>query len=189
MGRADPEMIAAGPALRGAFGTERELSQEREGTFRDVVERHGRSLRRIARSYAGSGGADHEDLYQEMLCQLWRSLPSFRGDSGLGTWVYRVALNTALSHRRQVQRHARFQAGLLPDTAPHPASVGDPKEEAAILADFLESLGEVDRSLLILYLEGMSYQEMADVTGQTEGTVGVRLHRLKQAFKRRYVER
>jgi RNA polymerase sigma-70 factor (ECF subfamily) len=158
---------------------------ERETAFSDLVARYGASLRRIARGYAGAWG-EADDLHQEILCQLWRSWPSFRGDAAAGTWLYRVALNTALTYRRKSKRQPAW--GVL-DESRHAASVGDPQEEAAILRDFLESLGAVDRSVMILYMEALSHQEIADVVGVSVGAVGVRIHRLKQAFKRRYVER
>jgi RNA polymerase sigma-70 factor (ECF subfamily) len=156
--------------------------------FRDVLGRYRGALLRIARSHARADG-DHEDLYQEILCQLWRSLPSFRGDAAMSTWVYRVALNTALTHRRREAQRVRLETGAGAREAAPAVSNGEPRQQAAILADFLASLGGVDRAVLILYMEGLSHRETADVTGQSAGAVAVRLHRLKAAFKRRYLER
>jgi RNA polymerase sigma factor (sigma-70 family) len=160
---------------------------DRETAFSDLLARYGPSLRRIARSYAGARG-ESEDLHQEILCQLWRSWPSFRGDATAGTWLYRVALNTALTYRRQSKRRLPAATAEI-DESRLPASAGGPTDETAILADFLGSLGSVDRSVMILYMEDLSHQEIADVVGLGVGAVGVRIHRLKQAFKQRYVER
>lgn len=142
------------------------------------------ALRRIARLYAGPAG-EQEDLYQEIVLQLWRGLPSFRGEAAPGTWLYRVALNTALTWQRQAARRAHVD----PVEAPPAGAVRGARGEAAILEEFLDSLAPLDRSVLLLYMEGLPYKEIADVTGLTAGHVGVRLHRMKAAFTDRYVEK
>src|SRR5687767_11367389 len=76
----------------------------REETLLALLEQHARAMRRIAWAYAGAAG-EAEDLFQEILAQAWRSLPTFRGDSGAGTWLYRVALNTALTWKRRTSKH------------------------------------------------------------------------------------
>jgi RNA polymerase sigma-70 factor (ECF subfamily) len=149
-----------------------------------MLETHGAALRRIARAYAGAAG-EEDDLYQEILLQLWRGLPSFRGDAAPGTWLYRVALNTALTWRRRATRRDRASAEPVEPAAP---SASDARNEAAILEEFLASRTAVDRSVLLLYMEGLQYQEIADVTGLTAGAVGLRLHRMKHAFTEQYVE-
>jgi len=159
----------------------------REDTLLALLETHGDALRRIARFHAGSDG-DEDDLHQEILLQAWRSLPSFRGDAAPGTWLYRVALNTALSWRRRAHRRDAVAAAL--DLAPdrRSAGAGHPDKEAEILADFLGTLRGPDRSVLLLYMEGLSHREIAEVTGLGESAVGVRIHRMKRAFAERYVE-
>ena len=149
----------------------------------DMLSTHGGALRRIARVYAGASG-EEDDLYQEILMQLWRSLPAYRGDAAPGTWLYRVALNTALTWRRRSERQsARDAVALGPARTAVPAA---PHSEGAILEDFLTSLAPPDRTILLLYMEGLSYQEIGDVTGLTTGAVGVRIHRLKKRFAQRY---
>lgn len=158
-----------------------------ETGFTALITQYAGALRRIARAY-GAGSGEEEDLHQEILCQLWRSLPSRRGDSAPGTWLYRVALNTALSHRRRQSRRGRVE---LPDAAGaghQPASAGDPADVTAILHEFLGTLGPVDRPALILYMDGLDYAEIGEVLGLTPGAVGVRLHRIKQAYNARYLE-
>ena len=126
-----------------------------------------------------------EDLHQEILLQLWRGLASFRGDSAPGTWLYRVALNTALTWRRRAGRDARADSAsgrLSAETA------GAQRSEAAILEELLASLGPMDRSVLLLYLEGLSYQEIGAVTGLSAGAVGVRIHRIKKSYEDRYLK-
>ncbi len=153
-----------------------------------MVATHGPALRRIARIYAGGDGED-EDLYQEILYQVWSALPSFRGQSAIGTWAYRVALNVGLGYRRRENRRwqAHDPAGVTADL-PAPAVSHDSVEDA-ILEEFVGSLNPIDRSVLGLYMEGLKQHDIAEVTGLSVGAVGVRIHRLKQQFKQRYVER
>lgn len=160
----------------------------REDRLLALLEAHDDALWRIARAYAGSDG-EEDDLHQEILTQAWRSLPSFRGNSAVGTWLYRVALNTALTWRRRTRKHTAGRI-TLDATRGGERSVSreSPRSEAAILADFLSSLGGPDHSVLLLYMEGLSYQDIADVTGLSVSAVGVRLHRMKRAFTERYVE-
>lgn len=158
-----------------------------ESRFRTLVrDNHGR-LRRIARSYAASG--EDEDLLQDMLVQIWRSLPGFDGRSLASTWVYRVALNTALGslRKRYAQPSTTPMAHdtLVPLAA---ASVGDPTDPGALLDRFLAELPPLDRAVLMLSLDDLSYPEIAEVTGLNPNAVGIRLHRIKQRFNHDYVE-
>jgi RNA polymerase sigma factor (sigma-70 family) len=149
-------------------------------------ENHGR-LVRIARSYASAG--EHEDLLQEIALQLWRALPGYDARARRATWVYRVALNTAMDHlRKRYARpslHAMDHRDLMPLT---PASAGDPVDADALLEAFLAALPPIDRAVLMLSLDDLSYAQIADVTGLNENAVGLRLHRIKQRFNRTYLE-
>lgn len=151
-----------------------------------ALESHGSALRRLARVYAGSEG-EEEDLYQEILLRVWRALPSFRGESSLGTWLYRVALNTALSYRRHAARRPVPDPDSSTDAVPAP--VDTIAQEEAVLHEFLASVGPVDRAALVLRLDGLDNQQIAEVLGTTPGAVAVRLHRLRKRFEASYVER
>ena len=160
----------------------------REKTLLALLETHGDVLWRIARAYAASVG-ETDDLHQEILAQVWRSLPSFRGDSKAATWLYRVAVNTALTWQRRMKRHDNGQVPLEPVLERNGAVTGgSARSEAAILRDFLQTLKGPDHTVILLYMEGLSYQQIADVTGLSVSLVGVRIHRMKQAFTDRYVE-
>ena len=161
----DPYLQVADPGQAGLF-------------VQDPLE--GFSVRLKVSAYAGVALA-----MPVILWQLWRALPAFRGDADAGTWLYRVALNTALTWKRRGER--RDTTALLHERRPD-ASHGAPRSEAALLEEFLATLGDLDRSILLLYLEGLAYQAIADVTGIAAGTVGVRLHRIKRTFHDRYME-
>lgn len=159
----------------------------REAQFRQLLEENLGRLRRIARSYAAPD--EREDLLQEMLMQLWRSLPGFDGRASLSTWVYRIALNTALGtlRRRYARPHERSMPHeqLLPLT---PHSVGDPTDADAILDHFLALLAPLDRAVLMLSLDNLPYADIARITGLSGNAVGIRLNRMKQRFEQDYVE-
>lgn len=156
-----------------------------EVAFAALLARHGGAIRRISHIY-GRGAGDQDDLHQEICLQIWRSLPSFSGRSAVGTWVYRVALNTALTWQRGSERRRKRDAALALDPVPHSTGTSA-RAEDSILEEFLSQLGTVDRALLVLYMEGLSHQEIAEVTGTTTGAVGVRLHRIRRLFIDRYV--
>ena len=139
-------------------------------------------LRAISRTWAPRSW---EDLYQEIALRLWQSLDRFEGRSSLDTWVYRVALNTAIDFvRRDRRRDAREVAADTPETAA-PSGHADPM---AILQEFAASLGDIDRAVLVMYVDGIAQRDIGDVVGLSEGAVGVRIHRLTTAFRKAYVE-
>lgn len=147
-----------------------------------ILASHSRAIRRIASAYAGATD-EAEDLQQEILLRIWRSIPSFRGEAALGTWAFRVALNTALTWRRR----ARAAPGERATTV-EPATQGVPRDASAILAEFMATLSALDRSLLLLYAEGLSASEAADVVGLSPNAVAVRLSRIKRRFTRDHLE-
>lgn len=162
---------------------------DRESAFAQLVDRNKRRLVSIARSYAT--GDEYQDLYQEMLLQIWRSLDRFEGRSSADTWVYRIALNTALTYRRQTG--TRLRRLPVADASPPPdASAAVPPAgttDLRLLQEFIATLGTVDRAVFLLYLEDLTYRDMGEILGMSEGNVGVRINRIKNAFIERYCDR
>jgi len=156
----------------------------KERLFEDVVAANQRRILAIARSYAY--GDECRDLYQEILLQMWKGLDSFEGRSAPSTWVYRVALNTAITFRRKNGRRVQSSGRPLAESSPDPVAPPSPGNEILILEEFLGSLGKIDRAVFLLYLEDLSYREISEVTGLTESHVGVRISRLKKTFTQRY---
>jgi len=144
-----------------------------------VIEENAGRLRRIARQYAGEN--DWQDLLQEICFALWRGLPGFQGRSNLSTWVFRVAVNTALQFVRKRR---------LP-TAPmtrEPVGSTDVDDPLGVLEAFLAELDPVNRAVLLLDLEGLPREEVADVLGLSPGAVAVRMTRLRHRFNEQHVE-
>jgi RNA polymerase sigma-70 factor, ECF subfamily len=146
--------------------------------FMELLNRHQGVIHRICRAYA-TDQADRQDLFQEVVYQLWRSYPEYRGDSSPITWVYRVALNTALTTAR---RRARRPTMIPLDTAPElPA----PRADAALdeLRHVIRRLGRVDRAILMCYLDDLSYARIAEIVGISESSVGARLTRIRTKLR------
>jgi RNA polymerase sigma-70 factor, ECF subfamily len=149
-----------------------------------LVADNGPRLLKICRVYAWSR-ADQDDLYQEMLFQLWRALPNLREASHADTWLYRIALNTAISFvRKDKSRRSRIVSGVdesihdVPDTQSQPNSETD--ERFTQLSQAIAQLNATEKAIITLFLEDLSYEKIAAVLGITENNVGVMLHRAKK---------
>ena len=150
---------------------------DQQALFTNLLEaNHGR-WRVIARSYATD---ESEDLFQEILLQIWKSLSTFRGESASSTWCYRVALNTALTWRRADQTRKRllpmtgYAADLVARTS-HAQS-----DSSNVFESLIATLAPTDRAILLLALDDVSYADMVSIVGSTEGALRVRVHHIKQ---------
>ena len=154
--------------------------------FVALIEEHRKILFKIAGSYA-QNATDREDLIQEMVLQMWRSFESYEETRRFSTWMYRVALNVAISFYRQQTRRSRVLVNDQMAIELALASGGhETQEELATLRGLIESLHEFDRALVILYLDGNSHAEIATVLGISESNVGTKLNRIKQQLRDQY---
>lgn len=155
--------------------------------FVALLDEHRKILYKVASSYCRDD-ADRADLVQEITVQLWRSFPRYDERFRFSTWMYRVALNVAISYYRGESRRKRT---LVPaedsilqvaaDDAPDPAEAD---ERLSQLRAFIERLGEMDRALIILYLDDHRYDTIAEIVGISESNVGTRISRIKQRLRR-----
>jgi RNA polymerase sigma-70 factor, ECF subfamily len=153
--------------------------------FEQLVHQHGARIRRIALRYAASGTVD--DLVQDILVRLWRSYPSFRSDAKIETWIYRVALNASMTYLKDSIRERAKRAALAAQPPPPAAAQAD-LNMGDILASFLGQLGDIDASILMMYLDGLTADEMDGVLGIGSNAISVRINRLKQKFSATYVD-
>jgi RNA polymerase sigma-70 factor (ECF subfamily) len=158
---------------------------ERERLFLDLMAAHKRRIERICYGYLGSAG-DLEDAYQEIMINVWNSLPGFRGASQASTWLFRIAVNTVLIHRRK--RRPTEPLPELPDGARGAHRDLEEAERLEALRAAIGSLPDQDRLIVTLLLEGLSYKEIADVTGITVSHVGVKINRIKQVLEEKMTE-
>ncbi len=157
-----------------------------EALFKRWLQEQGGSVLKIARAYTLTA-EDCQDLAQEILLQVWRSLPQFQGRASAGTWFYRVALNTALGwhrkeHRRRVHQEIFLAVENVPVGAPDSSEQLAQREVVERLYTAIRQLPKADAALVLLYLEDLSYREMAEVLGISESNVGVKLNRAKKAL-------
>lgn len=156
------------------------MSRPPEEFFAEIYREHAGLIAKTTHAFA-TEPADREELFQEILVAVWQALPQFSGQAKLSTYVCRVALSCALnwkrSRRRYRQKLERYLE-LLP-AFPETTSPRD-RERLRWLYARIHELLPVDRSLILLSLEKLSYGEIADITGLSESNIGVRLHRIKQ---------
>ena len=139
-------------------------------------------LRKVCHLY-GRTEAGKEDLYQEIVIQLWRAYGSFRGESKLSTWMYRIALNTAISDLRKQGRRIDLQ---FPEFIPREdADVRDHAKEEQLqqLYAAIQKLSEVEKAIVMLYLEDKSYDEMEEILGINNGNLRVKMNRIKEKLR------
>ena len=159
--------------------------QESYDCFNHWLEKHPGILHHVANAFASP--QDRDDLMQELLLAVWKAVPFYRGQSKPSTFLYRVSHNAALVWHRSQRSHARRMQRAQADAmaAPHPSRDPPTDERLQQLYAAIRELPEVDRSLILLSLDGLSYQEMADILGLSSSNIGVRLNRIKQRLSQR----
>ncbi|WDF56273.1 RNA polymerase sigma factor [Mucilaginibacter sp. KACC 22063] len=155
----------------------------KEALFLQLINKHKGMLFKVCRIYQDDE-ADREDLMQEMVLQLWKAFDSFQGKSKITSWMYKVALNTAIVFYKQQKRR--------PDTSPMPEQIDDVEDDLydndkevqmKLFYAALKQLGKIDKALIFLYMEDQPYQEIAHNLGISEGNARVRLNRAKIKIK------
>jgi RNA polymerase sigma-70 factor (ECF subfamily) len=160
---------------------------ERERLFLDLFHQNKSRIQRLCFAYLNSP-SDIDDLFQEIMTNLWNALPSFRGDSHPNTWLYRIAVNTALLYRRRQRPAAPLPDIEPPDLSPSTHQNLEDAERLAALRRAIAQLPDQDRLIVTLLLESLSYKEIAEITGLTVNHVGVKISRIKHAIELRMTE-
>lgn len=127
--------------------------------------------------------ADQQDLYQEVVIQLWKAFEKFRQDSKVSTWIYRIALNTAITRMRREKR--RGEQVPIDQVVLQYAEGSDPvfEEQVAQLYRYIETLNDLDKGIILLYLEEKSHEEIGGIIGISTSNVGTRISRIRQRMK------
>ena len=139
-------------------------------------------IRRICRMYM-ENEEDRKDLYQEIVLRLWKSMPTFRGDSSIGTWIYRVALNTAISYFRREKRKPTAVEISAEQQAPGGRFSPDVSEETRLLYRAIDKLTRIERALVLLYLDDKPYEEISGIMGITPNNLRVKMFRIREKLK------
>ena len=151
--------------------------------FHDLLERHRKIVFKVANTYCRNPH-DRADLAQEIAAQCWRAFPGYDAQRSFSTWMYRIALNVAISFVRNTQHRDKHSVALdeeLHDVATDSEAESD--ERVRELYRFIDQLDALNRALLLLYLEDRSHREMADILGISETNVATKISRLKQRIR------
>jgi len=155
--------------------------------FLDLIEQHKRILYKVAASYC-ERREDRHDLVQEIVMQLWRSFRNYDGGSRFSTWMYRVAINTAISLYRggTPARNTLSLEDPLVDFSAADALLDASRDDVHSLHQLLARLDAIDRAIITLYLEGHEHEQIAEIIGISATNVATRINRAKQKLQRLY---
>lgn len=149
--------------------------------FLAMVHQHQKIIYKVSKMYRNTR-EDQEDLFQEIVYQLWRAYGSFRNEAKLSTWIYRIALNTAIATYRKKRIKLDYQQDIPEQHHPNDAYETSENEERMYQA--LRQLNDAEKAVISLYLEDYSYKEISEITGMSESYVGVRINRIKTKLKK-----
>jgi len=160
--------------------------QEQQHLFESIMEQHKGILFKVARAYC-LDEEDRQDLIQEMMIQIWQSIHKYDEQYKISTWLYRISLNVAISFYRKSSTRAKKYTELNEQTV---EALDEDKSEnerqLKLLQHFITELKEIDKALMILYLEDKSHAEIAEIVGISVSNVGTKLGRIKENLKTRF---
>jgi len=137
---------------------------------------------KISKAYT-STEQDKEDLINDIAYEMWKSFPKFEGKSKLSTWVYRIALNTAMNYRRNTRKNREFIRSAIEIYTNEPLNETDVNPQIELLYDCIAELDEYSKAIILLYLDGYKHDEIAEITGISKTNVGTRISRIKEQLK------
>ena len=165
-------------------------STAKSDMFLSVVESNKGILYKIANSYC-KDSEDRKDLVQEIIVQLWKSYETYNCQYKYSTWIYRISLNVAISFYRKQNRRKRLSSPLTEgilnfvDTN----ETGELEQDIGLLQQFISELKEMDKALMLLYLDQKSHKEIAEIVGISETNVATKIGRIKTALKQKFSSR
>ena len=169
-------------------------NSDKEHRFLNLIDSHKNIVAKVCYLYS-SGAAHFDDLYQEVLINLWQGMDSFRGDSKPSTWIYRTAINTCITfHRRNDRYSSRAdKSGVvsLDDIICEPPDNSCPNtdiDEIKELYRLISRLGALEKAIVTLWLDEKSYDEIALITGLSRSNVAVKIHRIKEKLSQMAAE-
>ncbi|MEB2787040.1 sigma-70 family RNA polymerase sigma factor [Algoriphagus persicinus] len=152
-------------------------------TFEQIIKENKGKIYRICKIYSVSP-LEPQDLFQEVLYAIWKSISTFKGNSNISTWIYRITLNVCLRSKQKLEEN-NFKTVRLESIQFVPVEISldtTQQEKHNALTSCISSLNENDKSIIILYLEELKYKEIAEITGMTENHVAVKMKRIKKTL-------
>ena len=161
------------------------MSNEREEKFLEAINQHIGLVHRVCNSYLWDQDEERLDLFQEIMYQLWKGFPHFRGEAKLSTWMYQVALNTAITYRKKQNRNPVQVPMTEQYHHLYERQDNSTEERIVLLYKAIHTLSDLDKAIILLHLEEHSYQDIASLTGLSKSNISVRLVRIKKALEAR----
>ncbi|RYE20675.1 MAG: sigma-70 family RNA polymerase sigma factor [Sphingobacteriaceae bacterium] len=157
--------------------------QEQEKQFENTIRQNELLIWKVCRIYAYTN-ADRKDLFQEIVIQLWNAYPHFKGNAAITTWLYRVAINTAITRLRK-EKHfiTSYEPAALPTTVSDETTHQIAEEQLQQLYAAIELLNQVERAIVLLYMEDTPYAEMEEILGINQGHIRVKMNRIKKKLR------
>lgn len=163
---------------------------EQEREFSTIIEANKKLIYKIANAYC-ENTEDRKDLFQEIVLQLWRAFPKYNPQFAITTWLYRIALNVSISYYRQ-SKNKKIQTvsdnEYILEIAETPDLDNPKNEQLKQLHQFISELKELDKALILLYLEGNKQDAIAEILGISKTNVATKIGRIKEQLKRRFEE-
>jgi RNA polymerase sigma-70 factor, ECF subfamily len=161
-----------------------QMSMTIQQEFLQEIDAHKALVYKICRVYCREQ-QDHEDLFQEIIIQCWKAYPQFRRESKFSTWLYRIALNTAIAGlRKKKVSTAAYEPEKIEHSLAEESYEQEKEEQLKKLYSSLQQLSEVERALVMLYLEEKSYEEMEEILGISSGALRTKMSRVKDKLKK-----
>lgn len=156
--------------------------QDTEKQFETLIREHELLIHKVCRIYIRDP-SEREDLFQEIVIQLWTSYSRFKGDAKFSTWLYRVAINTAITGMRKRRDFIdSYEPGLLPQPVDD-SSAARQEEQLTQMNRAIEQLNQVEKAIVMLYMEDKSYEEMEEIMGISQGNLRVKMNRIKEKIR------
>lgn len=154
--------------------------------FQELIEQHRGILYKVARAYCPLE-EERQDVIQEMMIQIWQALPRYNTQYKSSTWIYRIALNVAISYYRKTTTQQRRQQALDANALQGAEADSNEKEQQfRLLEQFISELKQLDRALMVLYLEDRNHAEIAEILGISISNVATKVGRIKDKLKQRF---
>ena len=163
--------------------------QAEKDQFSYLIEQNKKLIFKVCNAYCHDF-EDRKDLVQEVIIQLWQSFGKYDNKYKLSTWMYRIALNTAISHYRTDRKRKSNTISLNENLIDFPDENDSPELDSNVaqLYEFINQFDELNKALMILYLDNNSYKDIADVLGITETNVATKINRIKQQLKKQFAK-
>jgi RNA polymerase sigma-70 factor (ECF subfamily) len=159
------------------------LKTDKEKEFLELIREHEGLINKVCQFYSNDMPS-RQDLFQEIVIQLWKSHESFRNESKVSTWMYRVALNTALTEKRR--RKTRVSLSFIDSLNEGKADINDSSdddENISIMYSAISKLTEIEKAIVMFYLDDKTYEEMEEILGINQGNLRVKMNRIKEKLR------